>query len=266
MVNCIFIIKTNYNNFTQIEKNIADFFINNTEEMDFSLKSLSEKLFVSEASLHRFVKKCGYNGYREFIYSYTMYLRMNKNPESNYILELYQEVINKTFEIINDEQVNMLAKYIQNSEKVFVYGKGSSKIAGDEVKLRFLRVGVDIESTSDYHLMIMQSAIINENTLVIGISLSGETKEVMESVKNARKHGAKTVLITSKYNEKLIKEYDLVIIVPLIKYLENINYISRQIPILIFFDMVYNKFLLIDKKNKEIKYEHTRKNVRESFW
>ena len=64
------IIESNYDNFTNLEKTIADFFIKNQEKMDFSAKKISEKLFVSEASLSRFAKKCGYRGYREFVYQY----------------------------------------------------------------------------------------------------------------------------------------------------------------------------------------------------
>ena len=64
------IIESNYENFTPMEKVIADFFMKNQEQVDFSAKSISERLFVSEASLSRFSQKCGYRGYREFIYQY----------------------------------------------------------------------------------------------------------------------------------------------------------------------------------------------------
>ena len=64
------IIESNYDNFTTVEKNIADFFIQNRERVDFSARSVAERLFVSEASLSRFAKKCGYRGYREFVYQY----------------------------------------------------------------------------------------------------------------------------------------------------------------------------------------------------
>ena len=40
------IIESNYNNFTMVEKNIADFFIHNHEKMDFSAKTVATKLFV----------------------------------------------------------------------------------------------------------------------------------------------------------------------------------------------------------------------------
>lgn len=44
------IIESNYDKFTTVERNIADFFIQNRKKVDFSSKSISERLFVSEAS------------------------------------------------------------------------------------------------------------------------------------------------------------------------------------------------------------------------
>lgn len=54
------VIESNYVNFTTVERSIADFFIYNREQMDFSAKSVAGRLFVSEASLSRFAKKCGF--------------------------------------------------------------------------------------------------------------------------------------------------------------------------------------------------------------
>ena len=64
------IIESNYENFTALERTIADFFMKNQKKVDFSAKEIAKRLFVSEASLSRFAKKCGYRGYREFIYQY----------------------------------------------------------------------------------------------------------------------------------------------------------------------------------------------------
>ena len=50
------VIESNYENFTALEKNIADFFMKNEEKMDFSAKEIAKHLFVSEASLSRFAK------------------------------------------------------------------------------------------------------------------------------------------------------------------------------------------------------------------
>ncbi|MFR6458586.1 MAG: hypothetical protein ACLUPG_19255 [Roseburia faecis] len=54
-------IEANYEMFTVVEKTIADFFISNEKEMDFSSGRMAKMLHVSEASLSRFAKKMGYS-------------------------------------------------------------------------------------------------------------------------------------------------------------------------------------------------------------
>lgn len=49
-------IEAIYETFTPLEKTIADFFIYNEEKVELSSKSVSKRLFVSEASLSRFAK------------------------------------------------------------------------------------------------------------------------------------------------------------------------------------------------------------------
>ena len=88
------IIESNYENFTALEKNIADFFMKNEEKMDFSAKEIAKHLFVSEASLSRFAKKCGFRGYREFIYQYEQNLterNLKIVGNAGSVLNIYQE-------------------------------------------------------------------------------------------------------------------------------------------------------------------------------
>lgn len=63
-------MSNSYRDMTPVERSIADFFLSNAEKMDFSSKNISKRLYVSEAALSRFAKKCGYKGYRELIFSY----------------------------------------------------------------------------------------------------------------------------------------------------------------------------------------------------
>ena len=57
-----------YDDFTDTEKIIADYFLKNKKMDDFSIKNMKRKIFVSEASLSRFAQKMGFRGYREFVY------------------------------------------------------------------------------------------------------------------------------------------------------------------------------------------------------
>ena len=63
----ISIIESNYHKLTSAEKTVADFFIHNNQNTDFSSSHIAELLYTSKATLSRFAKKIGYRGYQEFM-------------------------------------------------------------------------------------------------------------------------------------------------------------------------------------------------------
>lgn len=112
------IIESNYDKFTTVERNIADFFIQNRKKVDFSSKSISERLFESEASLSRFAKKCGYRGYREFIYQYEeTFVEKQESITGNtrMILNAYQELLNKTYSLVDEAQIARISRYLNQA-------------------------------------------------------------------------------------------------------------------------------------------------------
>src|SRR5699024_4981008 len=110
------IIESVYDTFTNSEKTIADYFINNVnEDEDFSAANISKKLHVSEASLTRFSKKCGYSGYREFIYVYKDNITEDPHIQHHLtkkVLADYDEILNKSYSLINEKQIEHIIELI----------------------------------------------------------------------------------------------------------------------------------------------------------
>ncbi len=260
------IIESNYNNFTMVEKNIADFFIHNHEKMDFSAKTVAAKLFVSEASLSRFAKKCGYRGYREFVYQYEETLVEKKESmtgNTRMVLNAYQELLNKTYSLVDEGQIARIGKYLNQAERVFVCGKGSSGLAASEMELRFMRIGVDIDSLQDSDRMRMQAVFQDKRCLVFGISISGETEGVRYLLREAHKRGAKTVIITAQ-NKDFYAEYcSEVLLLPSLRHLNHGNVISPQFPILVMLDFIYSYYVEQDKPKKESFHDNTLRALEE---
>ena len=260
------IIESNYNNFTMVEKNIADFFIHNHEKMDFSAKTVAAKLFVSEASLSRFAKKCGYRGYREFVYQYEETLVEKKESmtgNTRMVLNAYQELLNKTYSLVDEEQIGRIGKYLNQAERVFVCGKGSSGLAASEMELRFMRIGVDIDSLQDSDRMRMQAVFQDKRCLVFGISISGETEGVRYLLREAHKRGAKTVMITAQHKESNAEYCSEVLLLPSLRHLNHGNVISPQFPILVMLDLIYSYYVEQDKPKKESFHDNTLRALEE---
>ena len=254
------IIEANYKNFTSVEKNIANFFRNNEEIMDFSAKSISNRLFVSEAALSRFAKKCGYRGYREFIYQYEQNLterNLKIVGNAGSVLNIYQELLNKTYSLIDQKQIMRICEYMADASRVFVCGIGSSGLAAMEAESRFMRIGVDIDSITDSDIMRFQTVFQNSKSMVIGISVSGMTESILYSLQQAHEKKSKTVLITAHKNGRISSYCDEIVLIPSLKYLNYGNVISPQFPILIFLDIIYSYYVSMDKRRMQVLHTST---------
>ena len=120
-----------------------------------------------------------------------------------------------------------------------------------------MRIGVNIDSITDADQMKMRAVFHNEKSLVIGLSISGETKEVLYFLKEAHNKNAKTVLITSQNRDELKAYCDEIVLVPSLKHLNYGNVISPQFPLSIMVDLLYSFFVDEDKNLKEKMHDDT---------
>lgn len=255
-------IKEIYESLTNVEKSIADFFITNRKLMDFSSKYIASMLYVSEASLSRFAQKCGYKGFREFIYDYQRELKGEKkkqdiNELTKSVLNQYQILLDQSLALVNEEQMYRIATMLSEHKRIFAYGKGSSGEAAKEFSMRFMRLGLYIEAITDSHIIKMNSALVDKDVLIIGVSLSADTKEIVTGLQIAKKNGAKILLITANQSTELKKICDEILYVAGFKDLQIGTHISPQFPILVMVDIFYSYFFHHDFYIKSAKHTDT---------
>ena len=261
-------IESIYGSFTPLERTIADFFIHNEEKDDLSARSVSRRLYVSEASLSRFAKKCGYRGYREFLFCYEQgrspAARLPANDQVKLVLNDYQELLNKSYSLLDEDQVARIVRILTEKERIYVYGKGSSGLVGMEMKIRFMRLGVNIEAITDGHIMKMNSALLTGECAVIGISVSGKTEEVIESLRMAKRRQASVILMTSHNNKQFHSFCDEVMLFAVKEYLEKGKAISPQFPVLVMVDLLYSHLLRMDDRRREVLHDFTLEALEEN--
>lgn len=254
-------IEAIYESFTALEKTIADFFIHNEEKTDLSSKAISQRLYVSEATLSRFAKKCGYKGYREFIFHYEQGgMPASHPPASDYlksVLNIYQELLTKSYSLMDEAQLTRILRLLTGKKRIYVYGKGSSGLAAMEMKLRFMRIGLNIEAITDGHIMRMNSVILDDTCAVIGISVSGKTDTVLDSLKMAKRQEAATILMTSHAEKRFHEFCDEVLLFAVKEYLEKGKLISPQFPILVMVDALYSMMMRSDEARREALHDYT---------
>lgn len=253
------LIEMAYSKLTPLEKRVADYFMNQVNDENLSSKAVSQRLYVSEASLSRFAKKVGFKGYRQFVYAYQDSQQVVKDLDvlTKQVLNFYQKVLEKTYSLIDNDQMVRVAKMLDEYKRIYLYGIGSSGVVGREFKLRFMRLGLDVDYLVEAHSIRMNITRIDENSLVFGISVSGQTSEVIDGLKAAKEKGAKTVMLSAYNRYKYRDYYDEFILMSGLKNLAVSDKISPQIPALIMIDILYAHYLHYNQYNKRKKLQMT---------
>ncbi|QEH70470.1 MurR/RpiR family transcriptional regulator [Cellulosilyticum sp. WCF-2] len=251
-----------YEDMTAVERSIADFFLNNGEMLDFSAKNITKLLYISDATLSRFAKKCNYKGYREFIYLYEKELQEELNERNISVLTkrvkyTYSTLMEESFNMLDEKKVKRVSDLMNSHSRVCVCGMGSSGYSAREIQLRFMRLGMNIQAVTDSQMIQMSTAILDENCLLLAISLSGKTKEIIDALKMAKGKGASVVLITSEIDVEGKDNCDEVLYVATAKNLDAGMKISPQFPILILVDVLYMYYFENDANKKMSKYRDT---------
>ncbi|MBA2796370.1 MurR/RpiR family transcriptional regulator [Streptococcus porcinus] len=249
---------------TDLEKKIGSFFIE-TELDDQNLKATNiiKQLHISQSTLTRFAKKCGFAGYRAFSFEYSKSLQESKVNFQPFHLELtkrvlfdYDALINKTYDLVDEAKLQDLATCFDKAERIYFYGKGSSALVAQEMKLRFMRLGLICDAYSDTDGFTWANSVVNQNCLVFGFSLSGKTQSVVKALDKASQKGAKAILLTTNSNQTFPKAIDIIPVASNHK-LNYGNRISPQFPLLIMMDIIYAYVSAINKTHKEEIFKNT---------
>ena len=243
---------------TDLEQEVAHYFIEEVRsDDDLSASTITQKLHISKAALTRFAKKCGFAGYREFVFRYLNQTQEDNKAEpelynqlTQQVLKDYDTVSQRSQDLIDEEQLLRVAQMIDRADRVYFFGKGSSGLVAREMKLRFMRLGVICEALTEQDSFTWTTSILDDSCLVIGFSLSGQTISVIDSLHKAHLKGAKTVLLTTRLPEQS-QDFSEIITVANLNRLHFGQRISPQIPLLMVIDLLYAHFLDIDRPRKE---------------
>lgn len=254
-MNIILEIQNKYSSLTQKEKELVDYILKNKNKINnVSITKLSKEIGVSASTITRFSKKINCDSFVDMKMKLNLLknetkIRKNDDVFSN-VNNYYRDTINSTKNLLTDKSIYNLVTDLKKSKKIYIYGVGSSGLSGKEMMHRLLRMGFNVHCITDSHMMIINSAIVSEEDLVIGISISGETKEVIDALKICKRNKARTIGISGSKESSICKFSDELIIVPNTSFIGNETFINTQFSTMYLFDLI-SMLLLNDLELKE---------------
>ena len=137
-------------------------------------------------------------------YAHFMFKEIMEQPEA--IRKTVSPRIRDGKVVLDD--VKLTADYVRNISRIFIIACGSSYHVGMVSKYnweRLLRRPVQVDLASEFRY---SDPLVDENTLVIVISQSGETLDTMAAMREAKHRGARTLAVVNVVGSSIAREAD----------------------------------------------------------
>lgn len=212
------IIKDFYNELRPAERQVADVVLADvTFAVDASNAEIAKRADVSEPTVTRFCRSIGCDGVRDFklklaqsVVVGRLYLAPGEpmppttdgSPLWSVVFGEARNALAAVERSVNPADILKAAEFVAGAKQVVIFGLGGSSTAlAQETQNRLFRYGVAAISHSDPYVLKMTAATLKPNDLVIAISGTGRTREVIEVVELAKHYRAKTIGITAPDSE-----------------------------------------------------------------
>lgn len=206
-------IQSIYSSLSDKEKNIANYILANPEETSRShIQELADATGVSVSTITRFAKKVDCQNFVE------MKVRLAGGSEvkegdgiEQKLMASYRDMLADVQSLTDSKPFKNVITHLKKAKRIFIYGLGSSGLAAQELNYRLSRMGFVSEAVTDPHLMIIRSTLLEEGDLILAFSRSGQTKDLLQSVRKGKEQGAKLIAFTAFGETPLTKLSDAVL-------------------------------------------------------
>ena len=189
---------------------VADYLLQHADEAQYlSISSLARECNVAEATVFRFCRALGFDGYHEMRIALaqanatgTMSSQRELQPGAS-TEALFEHASARLFTAINGTQnalsveaVDEAARMLREAKQVFCFGQGGSMLLANDICARFASLSTKFRTSGDSHLQLLTASLMNEADVVLVVSYSGATRDMMETLRTAKAAGAKIILLT----------------------------------------------------------------------
>lgn len=213
-------IKQNYDEIFSAERKVADYILRDPEHtVRINVSELAEASGASDATVIRLCKHLGYKGFYQMKLQLAHDLGRDQlisgniqSGESGSWEDVMKEVaanLIQTKNNINGEALLKCVDWILKCQTVHLVAIGNSIPATLDLAFRLGRLGIRSTSSSISEQQINNVDLGSGEDIVIGISHSGSSKQVLLAIEMAKKRGMKTIAITDLLRTPVEKEADV---------------------------------------------------------
>ncbi|WP_127586768.1 MurR/RpiR family transcriptional regulator [Paenibacillus koleovorans] len=203
------------------ERKAAEYILDNSKDVvKFSVQKLAELSGVSEATIIRLCKSLNMTGYQDLKLRIAGDLTSNTASSGTYeeikmggsVESIVQAVSNNNKQSIQDTvsvlsvvEVERAAVALIQARKIDLYGVGASAVIAEDIYQKFSRINWWVRAYPDFHGQLTSAVNLTDQDVAFGISYSGQTEDIIQSLTEAKKQGA-TIISLTKFGTNPVAE------------------------------------------------------------
>ena len=222
---CLPLLRSSYNSLTRSEQKLADYILKNPSDvMHMIMSELADATSSADATVFRFCHKLGFSGFQGMkqalagdlfspAESLSQEVSADDTPQ-DITRKVFQDMIDalqETRKMLNYEALEQSIELISRATRLDAYGYGGSSVVAQDIAHRFVRFGLDVHAYSDPHLQATSASLLKPGDVVIAVSHTGASRDLLKVLEIARERKAKIILITSYVKSPVTRLADVVL-------------------------------------------------------
>lgn len=210
------VIKDNYGKIFSAEKKVADYVLEHPQEaVDANISELAKASGVSDATVVRMCHHLGYKGYYQFRLMLAKDVGREEGEEieelqntPNPVMKIFQKYVNSltaVAESINEEDMKSCVNLIKSCKQAHILAVGNTTPLALYMGFRLGRLGVKCTNDISPEYFLNHVNLADKEDIIIAISQSGSSRQVIQGMELAKEKGLKMMAITG-YRQSPISE------------------------------------------------------------
>lgn len=208
------------------ERKVVDFILANFEEViRMTLAELAQRSGVSDATVVRLCRSLEFNNFLELKISLTRSL--NDAPRmihddvregdasstvARKVLQTAIQAVQDTLQVLDDDAFEKAVDLMYHADRILIAGVGTSGPLAHEMYNRLIRLRLNCHVHTDIYLQVIEAALLSERDVVVLISQNGNTIGPIRTAQEARRKGARVVVITGNAVSELSELADVILL------------------------------------------------------
>lgn len=208
-------IEASFQRLRKSEQAVADFVLGQPNDvLSISIAELAYRVGVSQPTVARFVGALGFSGFKEFklrlaqsLATGVHFVHRDVSPDDS-ASDVSRKVFDRTITALmsgrnqlHGESFALAVELLAQANRLEFYGIGNSGIVALDAQHKFFRFGIPASACSDPHTQGMAATLLRPGDVVVAVSASGRTVDLLRSCELARDAGADVIAITASGSE-----------------------------------------------------------------